>query len=302
MDDYVCRRFLLVRSWFPDQLVNGKYQFISDKYFKEYCINETCASDLEKINAVCLMLLNQFFGSSTSFKYHNNINIVEYIMIWLNYMLNLKGNNDNHISALQHFYTTFINKQEKYTNSINGVTEYKNYKDLIDQKKYFWGMDSNIITNFYEAFKLLCEMYTNFDEKRSCCTNCLQNANKFVNKYKEMNQNSVITSNNSYAQLLSTLLNDYNNFKNYCTSKGDKCKVYPELPTIEQMQASEQSSIQSSMQSSTQTSEQRSGHSSVKTSAQTSEVTSSSSSIGNKLFTVLSIFGAIAFFLGISYK
>ncbi|CXH19895.1 Plasmodium variant antigen protein Cir/Yir/Bir, putative [Plasmodium berghei] len=37
-------------------------------------------------------------------------------------------------------------------------------------------------------------------------------------------------------------------------------------------------------------------------SAQASEVTLSSSSIGNKLIPVLSIFGAIAFFLGIGYK
>ncbi|SCL84325.1 Plasmodium variant antigen protein Cir/Yir/Bir, putative, partial [Plasmodium berghei] len=210
MDDYVCRRFLFVRNWFPDKLgSDGNYKFISDKDFKEYCINEKCDSDLEKINAVCLMLFNQFFGNSSSLKYHNNINIVEYIMIWLSYMLNLKKQENK--TNLQYFYETYINN-DKYKKSITGVTEYKNYKDLIDQKKYFWGMDSNIISNFYEAFKLLCEMHTNFDEKTSYCTNCLQNANKFVNKYKEMRQNSVITSNSSYKQLLSTLSNDYNNF------------------------------------------------------------------------------------------
>ncbi|SCL86479.1 Plasmodium variant antigen protein Cir/Yir/Bir, putative [Plasmodium berghei] len=71
MNDYVCRRFLLVRNWFPDQLNSeGKYYFNDDKNFKEYCNNKICNTDLEKINAGCLLLFNQFFGSSTSFKYN----------------------------------------------------------------------------------------------------------------------------------------------------------------------------------------------------------------------------------------
>ncbi|SCL86441.1 Plasmodium variant antigen protein Cir/Yir/Bir, putative, partial [Plasmodium berghei] len=230
MNDYVCRRFLLVRNWFPDQLNSeGKYYFNGDENFNKYCSNQKCDSDLEKINAACLLLFNELFGSSDLFKYHNNINIVDYIMIWLSYMLNLKKNQDE-TSNLQYFYTTYINN-DKYKNIITGVTGYTNYKDLIDQKKYFLDIDSNIISNFYEAFKLLCEMYTNFDEKTSYCSNCSQNANNFVNKYNEMNGNYNITSNSSYKQLLSTLSNDYNNFKNYYTSKGGNCKDFPLIPT-----------------------------------------------------------------------
>ncbi|CXH16262.1 Plasmodium variant antigen protein Cir/Yir/Bir, putative, partial [Plasmodium berghei] len=166
-------------------------------------------------------------------------------------------------------------------------------------------------------------MYTNFDEQKSCCTNCLQNAIKFVAKCDELKKDSSITSNSSYNELLSTLSNDYNNFKNYYTSKGGNCKDFPLLPTTKTTQISvefsEQTSkqtvetsdqspkqtskqtvetyLQSSAQSSKQNPEQ-----SVQILEQISEVTSSNLSIGNKLFTVLSIFGAIAFFLGISYK
>ncbi|SCL82224.1 Plasmodium variant antigen protein Cir/Yir/Bir, putative, partial [Plasmodium berghei] len=130
-----------------------------------------------------------------------------------------------------------------------------------------------------------------------------------------------ITSNNSYAQLLSTLSNDYDNFKNYCNSKGANCTNFPSLATIEEIQTLEKNSeqlsahsseqtVNSSLQDSEQIFTQSSKHIytqgseqiSEQRSTQAPEVTSPSSSIGSKLFTVLSIFGAMAFFLGISYK
>ncbi|CXJ09289.1 BIR protein [Plasmodium berghei] len=297
MNDYVCRRFLLVRNWFPDQLVNGEYTFNNDdENFKKYCTSNQCSSNLEKINAGCLFLFDAFFKDSSSFKYHNNIDIVEYIMIWLSYMLSLKEQSGS-TTNLEYFNKTYINSNEKYTNSITDVTEYSSYKDLIDKKHDLTKVDIKYISKFYAPFKLLCEMYTNFDEKTLHCSICSENANKFVNKYKEMSKNSVITSNSSYKQLLSTLSNEYNNFKNYCNSKGGNCKNYPPLETIEiktSAQNSDQISEQLSTQGSEQIPEQLSTHG--------SEVTSSNSSITNKLLLVLLIFGAIAFFLGISYK
>ncbi|EAA19119.1 putative yir4 protein [Plasmodium yoelii yoelii] len=263
-------------EFFPDKLTDDKqYDFKKDNFLDSYCGSYSCDGDIEKINAGFFYLFNQFFGSSESSYYaQNNINIVDYIMLWVSYMLNLKETEFN--NGLKYFYTTNINTG-KYKNSIANFTEHKSYKDLIDQRNYFMGMDRNIISDFYEAFKLLCEMYT-IDERNLHSTKCSENANKFVSKYKEMNKNSNITSNSSCKQLLSTLLDDYNKFKNYCNSKGGNCKNYPELPTIEEIQASAQKTVQ------------------------ISEDTSSSSSITTRLFTVLSIFGAIAFFLGISYK
>ncbi|VTZ80402.1 PIR protein [Plasmodium yoelii] len=278
MNDSVCRTFLGLRNSFSNNLDGkGDYQFIMNKeILNGYCTNKNCSSNLDKINAGSLYLFDAFFKDSTVFKNHNSIHIVEYILLWLSYMLNLKEQVG--MTNLQYFYNMYVLHHEKYKNSIIGVDGYTSYKDLIDQKKYLLGMDKQIISNFYEVFKLLCDMYTNFDAKTSHCSNCSQNANTFVKKYNQMNKNSVITSNSSYNKLLSTLSNEYNNFKNYYTSKGGNSNDIPSLTSIENMQAS------------------------THISGQDSEDTPSSSSIPAKLFTVLSIFGAIAFFLGISYK
>ncbi|CXI57227.1 BIR protein [Plasmodium berghei] len=267
MNAEICRNFLLVRTKFPDQLnSNGKYYFNDDQHFKEYCSGNNCSNDLEKVNAGCLYLFDTFFKDSSVFKSvaNSNINIVEYIMIWLSYMLNLKNNEGS--DSINFFYNTNINN-DKYQKPITNVTEYKNYKDLIDKKKYFLDMDSNIISNFYEAFKLLCEMYTEFDENKKDCTGCSEKSSQFAKKYEELNKGSNINEDSPYYPLLSTLSNDYNNFKNKCNDTSS----FPEIETR-------------------------------KFYGQFYEAVSSSSSIANKLIPILSIFGAIAIFLGISYK
>ncbi|ETB58009.1 hypothetical protein YYC_04287 [Plasmodium yoelii 17X] len=241
-----------------------KYKFNDDTNFKEYCTGG-CDNDLDKINAGCLYFFNTFFGSSDLVSQYANdyMNIVEYIMIWLSYMLTLKKNTSSDISHLQHFYKTYINGSGHYKQSINGVENNSSYMDLLNKKKYF--LDIKDISKFYEAFKLLCETYTEFDEIKKDCTKCLGKANKFVEKYEELNKDPNITNDNSHNKILYTLSTDYNKLK-------DKCSNTASLPEI-----------------------------STNIYAQMSGVTSSSS-IANKSFIVLSIFGAIAFFLGISYK
>ncbi|VTZ79278.1 PIR protein [Plasmodium yoelii] len=277
MNKQVCEKFRSIWEFFPDTLDKGEYKFNDQNFLNSYCDRNKCDTDFERIDSGCLYLFKQIFGTSQLFKSvaNSNINIVDYILIWLSYMLNLKEDGKN-VNNLQFFYNTTIDN-DKYKNSITGVENYyKNYKDLIDKKTYFFGMDRNIIFNFYEAFKLLCEMHAEFDDKSQYCENCSKNAQKFAKKYEEMNENSVIISNNSYKQLLSTLSKDYDNFKNkYNNSKHSKSSP---LPTIEKTEISAQQILQGS------------------------EDTSSSSSVTNRLFTVLSIFGAIAFLLGISYK
>ncbi|CXI22295.1 BIR protein [Plasmodium berghei] len=322
MDDKICRTFFALRNSFSNNLeVNGDYQFIMNQStLNGYCTNNKCSSNLEKINAGCLYLLNAFFKDSSVFSSvaKNNINIVEYIIMWLSYMLNLKKSEEN-ISTLKYFYDIYIKNHEKYTNPINGVDAYyDSYKDIIDKKKDLINMNIKDISKFYDAFNTLCMIYIEFDEKSPNCNKYSRKANEFVEKYKKLNDDSNITGNSSYVQLLSTLLNDYNNFINKCSHVN--CTNLPPIATIEEIQTSEQSSAQLSAHSSKETvksslqdSEQLSAQSSEQNVqkiaqnselifAQASEVIPSSSSIRNKLFTVLSIFGAIAFFLGISYK
>ncbi|ETB63221.1 hypothetical protein YYC_00060, partial [Plasmodium yoelii 17X] len=155
MDKNVCEKFENVWDKFPDVLNNGEYEFKDNNFLDSYCFKYKCEGDLDKINAGFFYLLNQFIGSSGSSHYvQNDINVVDYIILWLSYMLNLKP--EGNISNLQYFYSTTINN-DRYKSSIPDATEYKNYKDLIDKKKYFLGMDRNIISDFYEAFKLICE-------------------------------------------------------------------------------------------------------------------------------------------------
>ncbi|VTZ79208.1 PIR protein [Plasmodium yoelii] len=264
MDKDVFNNFIYVMTNLEYDSNNKKYQFKDANNFKDYCTGD-CGNDLEKINAGCLYFFNAFFKNSNLVsQYANNyMNIVEYIMIWLSYILTLKENNISDISHLQHFYTTYINGSDQYKNSIISVEGNRSYKDLLNQKKYF--LDIKDISKFYEAFKLLCETYTEFDEKKKDCTKCLEKANKFAEKYEELNKDPNITNDSSHNKILYTLSTDYNKLK-------DKCSNTTSLPEI-----------------------------STNIYAQMSGVTSSSS-IANKSFIVLSIFGAIAFFLGISYK
>ncbi|SBW38171.1 Plasmodium variant antigen protein Cir/Yir/Bir, putative [Plasmodium berghei] len=265
MDDEICRNFLLVRTNLEYDSNIKNYKFNDDTHFKQYCDSNKCDTDLEKINAGCLYLLYTFFGSSDLFsKYANNyMNIIDYIMIWLGYMLNLKeqvGDKSN----LQYFYKTYIDGTDKYKNSITYIKEYNNYKELIDKTNMI-NMDINDIFKFYDAFKLLCEMYTGFDNNKSNSTNCSEKANEFVEKYKDLN-------------------GDSNN-----TEGSVNCKDFPLLQEIKTSKNTAQSSKQNPEQT-------------IQILEQISEVTSLSSSIGNKLIPFLSIFGTIAFFLGISYK
>ncbi|ETB61218.1 hypothetical protein YYC_01157 [Plasmodium yoelii 17X] len=288
MDKRVCGILLSMCNSFSKNFDDkGNYQIIiNGNILSNYCSSNTCSDNLEKINAGCLYLLDAFFKDNSVFKTdaNSNINIVEYIIIWLSYMLSLKqqvGTNTN----LQYFYNTTINN-DKYQKSITGVEQYyKNYKDLIDKKKDLINMDMSNISKLYDAFYALCMMHFEFNEKSPDCGKYLVKAKEFVEKYKKLNNVSDTNKDSPYNKLLSTLSNDYDNFKKKCEIA--KCNNIPPLQPIDQTKITGDFSEHSK-----QTSE---------LTVKSSEV-ASSSSITSNLFIVLSIFGAIAFFLGISYK
>ncbi|CXJ06213.1 BIR protein [Plasmodium berghei] len=294
MNKKVCEKFENVWEDFPNTLTDdGKYQFKDNTFLNSYCGSYSCDTDLKKVDAGFFYLVNELFGPSGVFKNNekSNINAVEYIIIWLSYMLNLKDSTGN---ILTNFYKIYIKNQEKYKNTINGVEGCSNYDDLIYKKNELMNITNEKLSKFYAPFKLLCEMYSAFDENKKNCTNCSGKAQEFVDKYKNLKEDSSITNDSSCNKILSTLSNDYNNLKN-------KCSNISSLPDIK----TAQNNVQTSKQSSKQSPEHTSATNSVQISEQISGKFSedpSSSSIGNKLFTVLSIFGAIAFFLGISYK
>ncbi|EAA16349.1 PIR protein [Plasmodium yoelii] len=271
MDKDVCEKFENVWDKFPDKLTSdNEYDFKKENFLEGYCDDYECSTNYGKLNAGFFYLLNQFIGSSGSlYNVENNINVVEYIILWLSYMLNLKSTQDDTITNLNNFYIVNVNKHEKYNSFI----------DLINNKKKLMNISSDKVSKLYKLFKILCEMYTKIDYGNKTCNNYLKDANKFVDEYQKLlNDNDTDNGNNLYNQLLCSLSTDYDNLKSKCSDSSSFREIKTPTNCVK-----------------------RSKQSSQLISAQNSEDISSSS-IGNKLFTVLSIFGAIAFLLGISYK
>ncbi|SCL82567.1 BIR protein, partial [Plasmodium berghei] len=282
MDDALCSNFDVLRYYLTDELGGtAKYEFKKISNYKNYCPSENCNTDLEKITIGFLWLLEQCFSTSIS-KNHNENNTNAYfiyIILWLSHKL--KQNSEHKTNQINDFYTKHVKNSGKYSNFISDSGRYTNFNEFIEKQKDLLDINIEDLSKFYDASKLICSMYGNVaqnqtDDKLS------NNATSFVNKYTELN-NIYNNEGAPHSQILSALSTDYNNLK----KERDNIPSLPEKKTT-------QDHVQSSKDNSEQISGQFSG--------QFSEDTSSSSSIGNKLFTVLSIFGAIAFLLGISYK
>ncbi|EAA15512.1 putative yir3 protein [Plasmodium yoelii yoelii] len=227
MNKDVCKRFKNVREWLPDQLDSKREHQIDDKHFNEYCTNK-CKDPLDKINAGCLYLLNEFFRDSSAFDEvaKKNIYIVQYILIWLSYMLNLDKSGDENF--IENFYNTYIRNGSNYTTSIKYTDDYTDYKDLIDTNKYFLSMDMSIISKLYDAFNILCDIYNELDTNDSNCEKCSQKANQFVETYKKIIIYHNTTDEKSHLHVVFTLLIYYENLKN-------RCNIFPSAPDITQI-------------------------------------------------------------------
>ncbi|EAA18524.1 hypothetical protein YYC_05348 [Plasmodium yoelii 17X] len=170
MNNEVCKKFQDLRNSLSDELDgNGIPEFKDDSFLNKYCYFGKCNSDFDRINAGCLYLLDAFFKDSSVFESiaKKNINVVEYILIWLSYMLNLNKTKGH--ESIKSFYNYQIDSCDKYKTRINKFTTYESYKGLIDTKKDLLYMDSNIVPKFYEAFKLLCNLYNELDDDIKNC-------------------------------------------------------------------------------------------------------------------------------------
>ncbi|CDU16362.1 uncharacterized protein PY17X_0317800 [Plasmodium yoelii] len=288
MDPDLCENFDIVIQNYTDKIKNSEeYDIQNIPGIEEYCHDgeseeKKCKTEVDKINAACLWLLEQNVAHRIDDLSKEKINMfIIYIMIWLSYMLNLK--NVNNINNLKDFYEAHIKNNSHYTNCNNDdqdcsntlkkKTGYSNFNEIIATN-----MDFEYIFKFYDAFKLLCKMHTESNENTLECTEYLEYANDIVDKFKELNESSSVTGNTSYSQIWSTLSTDYDSFKK-------KCNSFPSLPSIKTTQH-----VQSYEDHSEDSSLQNYG------------VTSSSLSIVNRIIIALSIFSAITIFLGIFYK
>ncbi|SCL84939.1 CIR protein [Plasmodium chabaudi chabaudi] len=276
MNEDMCKIFELMWEDFPDSLSNGNYQFNEDNIQNKYCSDnpDNCKTDLNKINAACFVLFEIFFADSDSLMKHakNNINIAAYILAWLSYILNLKENDG--IKNINEFYEKYIKDKENYNKLITGVHGYTSYQNIIDKYKELMTVDIEYMSIFYAPLKSLCGMYTECIRCKSNCTDCLEKANDFADKYNKLNENSDNNQSDSYKNVLYSLSTDYNNFKKYMVENCTDCNDTSSFPEIKAPQGS----------------------------FQIFEATSPISSIASILIPVSLIFVVIPIFVGVSYK
>ncbi|CAD2096728.1 CIR protein PIR protein [Plasmodium vinckei petteri] len=253
---------------------NSQNYTLSGGGFDEYCPpvegNETgkCNNNDQKVSSAFMGLINMLIGN-------NNENIesgklAEYAILWLSYKI--QQYEKTKTTILKDFFTKNIETNTHYNEKITNCEGNTTNKEFIDKKKYLMNMDIKDISNFYEAFEILCKMYNACNENTKKCTNFLGKAKEFAEKYNKLNNDSNNKS-DSYKNVLYSLSTDYNNFKKYCAENNDDCKDNSSFPKIEIPPGP----------------------------FEIIEATSSSS-IASKLIPVLLIFSAIPVFLGIAYK
>ncbi|SCL90020.1 CIR protein, partial [Plasmodium chabaudi adami] len=235
---------------------------------------QKCSSYEELIISAFITLLVSFISSNGN-EYLDSDNFAEYIILWLCYQLNKKTKIS--IDNLNEFYNNYIKGIENYSNKLEDAKTYNSCKDITNKKIDLKNIDIKEMSKIYEAFEKLCKLYTECDENNNNCTSCSENAQNFVSEFQKLNENRNITENDSYSQILSTLFNDYNNFKDDFYKNCSQCSDIATLPDIILPQSSVQDKIESS------------------------GFTSPSSSIEKTLIPVLLAF-AIPLFFGIAYK
>ncbi|SCL84255.1 CIR protein [Plasmodium chabaudi chabaudi] len=270
MSKKLCEIVNLIDSEIIVNVNNSNVRIKNDTKINHYCPTslkeEECNKNILIVNSAIIELLKiiKDFVNEDALE---SGKLTQYTILWLCYKLNLMSYEG--ISNINDFHNKYIKDKESDIQKIVDVEAYNIYKDLINKKGDLVNMDIKIMSKFYETLKFLCKLYTGCNEKETNYANYLQDANDFVKEFQKLNENRSITGNESYSQILSSLFNDYNNFKNDCAKNCSKCSDIAPLPDI--------------------------------ILPPSSGVTSPSSSIEKTLIPVLLAF-SIAFFLGIAYK
>ncbi|ETB56454.1 hypothetical protein YYC_05599 [Plasmodium yoelii 17X] len=128
------------------------------EYNSTYLLNiafsgNDCSSDDQKLSSVFIALL-------TLLNNNNNENLegdklVEYAILWLSYKLNQKK--ENEMTKLNDFYTNNV-VNNCYYQKINAGSDNKINKNVIQKKIESMDIDIKDISNFYDAFKSLCNI------------------------------------------------------------------------------------------------------------------------------------------------
>ncbi|ETB63228.1 hypothetical protein YYC_00067 [Plasmodium yoelii 17X] len=196
-----------------------------------HCPDNKCDNDNKKISSAFIAFL-AFFNVDGVDKNLDSDKIAEYAILWLGHKLNQKT--ENGTTTLNDFYNNHIKKNSKYEENISNHNKIK--KDDIENKIESMNIDIKDISNFYEAFKLLCKMDSEINPKKNPqCKKCLENVVEFYEQYEKLKNALDINKGSSYLQLLSSLSNDYKKYKE--RYKKDVCN------DIESLEACSRSSL-----------------------------------------------------------
>ncbi|CDU16382.1 PIR protein [Plasmodium yoelii] len=220
----VCKSINDIDKYFVDD-PNNLGIGISMDLLKMYCPDYNCSSDELKIISGFILLLNMFGEEDIG-----SDKLVEYAILWLSYKLNQKTQNGT--TKLDDFYTKHIKENSCYNENIGVNSDDKIKKDVIENKIKSMDMNIKDISNFYDPFKSLCNVYSELDPEKTQCKTCLENAGEFFEKYEKHKNALDITKGDSYSQLWFSLLKDYKFFENEYNRV--KCGNVPSLVACSQ--------------------------------------------------------------------
>ncbi|ETB58553.1 hypothetical protein YYC_03855, partial [Plasmodium yoelii 17X] len=141
-----CESINTIDKYFDDD-PNSSEEYSSRNKLNTYCHDNTCSSDEEKITSGFIMLLNKLDEDGLE-----SDKIGEYASLWLSYKLNQKK--ENGITKLNDFYTNRIGTNNFYKGKISNNIN----MDVIEEKIRSIDIDIKDISNFYDAFKSLCNI------------------------------------------------------------------------------------------------------------------------------------------------
>ncbi|CDS44411.1 PIR protein [Plasmodium yoelii] len=211
MSKELCESINTIDKYFDDDLNNPEEHDFRNT-LNIFFTDSNCSSGEEKISSGFIALLT-LLNSIENNDHLKGDQLVEYAILWLSYKLNQKK--ENGTTKLSDFLTENIKKNSCYdkhiaTNTNNGD---KIYMDVIDDKINSMDIDIKDISNFYDAFKSLCNMYSELDPEKTQCKKCFENAGEFFEKCEKVKNAFDINKGSSYLQLWSSLSNDYILFK-----------------------------------------------------------------------------------------
>ncbi|CAD2096746.1 CIR protein PIR protein [Plasmodium vinckei petteri] len=207
---------------------NGGRVEYAEKEILKYCPHPdesgygTCFTYLQMARSGVINLLENLEKYNLEYD-----KLAEYAILFLSYKL--KQHSQLKWTNLNNFYTSHIKNNKDYNKiKVNGLT----CKEIIDKKKDLMNMNIKERSKFNDPFSILVLLYNEIKKNNKDCKNLSQKANEFVQNFKELNEDSNINGNASYRKLLSTLSDDYDNFKIYFAEKCSHCSDLPTLPEI----------------------------------------------------------------------